>query len=241
MAEALGLAASVIAVVDMTGKVGSASLKLMRLWDEVKDVPTMLLEKAERIQDLEEFLDDTEDQIARTLLPEAVCDRGRLRKHVAKARRALTEIQDLVDQLQAKVAADQKSFRRRFASTKVLLQKDEWKALDQKLDSALHLLSIAQTQCLMAMSTFCTTFMLEGMPPGLAKVSNKGLVEHDDSPEADCEHSTRKRILKNRPTVSNIFRLSYSTSVLPTFRFGFGDNSSFQLSVRTPSWLTGSW
>ncbi|GJD02608.1 hypothetical protein ColKHC_11433 [Colletotrichum higginsianum] len=149
MAEALGLAASVIAVVDMTGKVGSASFKLMRLWNEVKDVPTMLLEKAERIQDLEEFLDDTEDQIARSLLPEVVCDRGRLRKHVAKARRALTEIQDLVDQLQAKVTAEQRGFRRRFASTKVLLRKDEWKALDQKLDSALHLLSIAQTQYLM--------------------------------------------------------------------------------------------
>ncbi|CCF38508.1 hypothetical protein CH063_09586, partial [Colletotrichum higginsianum] len=148
MAEALGLAASVIAVVDMTGKVGSASFKLMRLWNEVKDVPTMLLEKAERIQDLEEFLDDTEDQIARSLLPEVVCDRGRLRKHVAKARRALTEIQDLVDQLQAKVTAEQRGFRRRFASTKVLLRKDEWKALDQKLDSALHLLSIAQTQYL---------------------------------------------------------------------------------------------
>ncbi|OBR10383.1 hypothetical protein CH63R_06075 [Colletotrichum higginsianum IMI 349063] len=152
MAEALGLAASVIAVVDMTGKVGSASFKLMRLWNEVKDVPTMLLEKAERIQDLEEFLDDTEDQIARSLLPEVVCDRGRLRKHVAKARRALTEIQDLVDQLQAKVTAEQRGFRRRFASTKVLLRKDEWKALDQKLDSALHLLSIAQTQYLITFS-----------------------------------------------------------------------------------------
>ncbi|KAK6215069.1 hypothetical protein QIS74_08088 [Colletotrichum tabaci] len=241
MAEALGLAASVIAVVDMTGKVGSASFKLMRLWNEVKDVPTMLLEKAERIQDLEEFLGDTEDQISRSLLPEVVCDRGRLRKHVAKARRALTEIQDLVDQLQAKVAADQRGFRRRFASTKVLLQKDEWKALDQKLDSALHLLSIAQTQCLMAMSTFCTTFMLEGMPPGSAQVSNKGLIEHNDLPETGCGLSTRKRIPKYRSTMSDIVWMPYSTSVLPTFRFGFGDNSSFQLSVRTPSWLTGSW
>lgn len=90
------------------------------------------------------------------------------------------------------------------------------------------------------MSTFCTTLMLEGTPLGSTKVSNNGLIEHNDSPKTDCRRSTRKKIPKYRSTMSDIVWMPYSTSVLPTFRFGFGDNSSFQLSVRTPSWLTGS-
>ncbi|KAK1598404.1 uncharacterized protein LY79DRAFT_666136 [Colletotrichum navitas] len=148
MAEALGLAASIIAVVDMTGKAGSASFKLMRLWNEVKEVPVMLLEKAERIKDLEEFLDDIESQIAKNQLPRAVYDMARLQKHIAKARRALTDVQEMVDHLQAKVNADQRGFKRKFASTKVLLRKDEWNALEKSLDSSLYLLSITQTQYL---------------------------------------------------------------------------------------------
>ncbi|OHW96813.1 hypothetical protein CSPAE12_04399 [Colletotrichum incanum] len=199
MAEALVLAASVIAVGDMTSKVGSASIKLMRLWNEVKEVPIMLLEKAEWIKDLEEFLDDTENQIARNLLPEAVCNMARLQKHIAKARGALTNVQEMVDHLQAKVNADQRSFKRRFASTKVLLQKDEWKALDKNLDSALYLFSIAQTQ-----------YLIKRKPKYV------------------------------RPTVSNVFHMPYSKSVLPTFRFGFGINGSFQFSVSAPTWLAGS-
>ncbi|GKT92060.1 ankyrin repeat-containing protein [Colletotrichum tofieldiae] len=240
MAEVLGLAASVIAVVDMTSKVGSASLKLMRLWNEVKEVPAMLLEKAERIKDLEEFLDDTENQIARNLLPEAVCNMARLQKHIAKARGALTNVQEMVDHLQAKVNADQRSFKRRFASTKVLLQKDEWKALDANLDSALYLFSIAQTQYLIATSTFCTSFMLEGLPAS-TKVPDQALAENGYPFETDDQNSTRKRKSNSAlSTVSNVFHMPYSKSVLPTFRFGFGVNGSFQFSVSTPTWLTGS-
>ncbi|OHF01139.1 hypothetical protein CORC01_03453 [Colletotrichum orchidophilum] len=34
--------------------------------------------------------------------------------------------------------------------------------------------------------------------------------------------------------------MSRPAPILPTFRFGFGNNDSFQLSVQAPSWLTGS-
>ncbi|EFQ30833.1 uncharacterized protein GLRG_05977 [Colletotrichum graminicola M1.001] len=148
MAEALGLATSIIVVVDMTTKVGSASFKLMRLWKEVKEVPVMLLEKTEWIKDLEEFLDDTESQIAQNQLPKAVYDMARLQKHIAKAQCALNDVQEMVDHLQAKVNADQQGFKRKFASTKVLLRKDEWNTLEKSLDSALYLFSITQTQYL---------------------------------------------------------------------------------------------
>ncbi|KAL0768308.1 hypothetical protein CaCOL14_009283 [Colletotrichum acutatum] len=106
MAEALGLAASVIAVVDVTTKVGSATFKLMKLWNEVKEVPTMLLQKAERIRDLEDFLLDAEGHIRDSPLPQAFWNTNhRLQQHIEKVRRALDEVQQVVDDLQAKSTA----------------------------------------------------------------------------------------------------------------------------------------
>ncbi|KAI3557706.1 hypothetical protein CABS01_07904 [Colletotrichum abscissum] len=150
MAEALGLAASVIAMVDVTAKVGSATLKLMKLWNEVKEVPTMLLQKAERVRDLEDFLLDAEDHIQSSPLPQAFWSTNyRLRQHIEKVRRALDEVQDMVDDLQAKLTARKDGFRSKLLSTKVVFRKDELKALDTKLDAALGLFSIAQMQWIM--------------------------------------------------------------------------------------------
>ncbi|KAK0382110.1 hypothetical protein CLIM01_00525 [Colletotrichum limetticola] len=147
MAEALGLAASVIAVVDVTAKVGSATFKLMKLWNEVKEVPTMLLQKAERVRDLEDFLLDAEGHIQSSPLPQAFWSTNyRLRQHIEKVRRALDEVQDMVDDLQAKLTARKDGFRSKLLSTKVVFRKDELKALDTKLDAALGLFSIAQMQ-----------------------------------------------------------------------------------------------
>ncbi|KAK2010397.1 hypothetical protein LZ32DRAFT_381626 [Colletotrichum eremochloae] len=242
MAEALGLAASVFAVVDMTTKVGSASFKLMRLWNEVKEVPVMLREKAERIKDLEDFLDDAEIQMANNQLPKAVYNMARLQKHIAKARCALTDVQKMVDQLQAKVNPGQRGFKQRFASTKVLLRKDEWNALDKSLDSALYLLSIAQAQCVMAMTTACTAVLLEEQPrpsriPGQSLIGNGHSFKTDEEKENSIE---RRKPNYAHSTVANVFHMPYSDSFLPTFRFGFGANSSFQFSILTPTWLSGS-
>ncbi|UQC88536.1 uncharacterized protein CLUP02_14061 [Colletotrichum lupini] len=122
MTEALGLAASVIAVVDVTAKVGSATLKLMKLWNEVKEVPTMLLQKAERVRDLEDFLLDAEDHIQSSPLPQGFWSTNyRLQQHIEKVRRALDEVQDMVDDLQAKLTARKDGFR-----SKLLLS--DWKS-----------------------------------------------------------------------------------------------------------------
>ncbi|KAJ0344429.1 hypothetical protein COL26b_011901 [Colletotrichum chrysophilum] len=72
MAEALGTVASVIAVVDLAGKAVTVSFKLKSLWDEVKDLPETLLEKAEELQDLDDFLRDAESNAANNPLPNSV-------------------------------------------------------------------------------------------------------------------------------------------------------------------------
>lgn len=51
------------------------------------------------------------------------------------------------------------------------------------------------------------------------------------------EKKTKRVLASNTPA---LFYISTPASFLPTFRFGFGDNDNFQLSIQAPSWLTGS-
>ncbi|KAK1672323.1 hypothetical protein BDP55DRAFT_254409 [Colletotrichum godetiae] len=224
MAEALGVAASVIAVVDITAKVGGATFKLMKLWNEVKEVPTMLLEKAERVKDLEDFLLDAEDHIQNSRLPQAFWNNTnhRLQQHIEKVRRALDEIQDMVDKLQASITARKDGFRSKLLSTKVVFRKEELKALDRKLDAALRLFAFAQRQWLMAM---------------LASKTSLSIIERSESSNTPTLERKTKRVLAS--TTPALFYISTPASVLPTFRFDFGDNGNFQFSFQAPSWLTG--
>ncbi|KXH48289.1 hypothetical protein CSAL01_05654 [Colletotrichum salicis] len=223
MAEALGPAASAIAVVDMTAKVGSATFKLLKLWNEVKEVPAMLLEKAERIKDLEDFLLDAENHIHNSQLPQAFWNNPnhRLQQHIEKVRRALDEVQDTVEDLQAKLIARKDGFRSKLLSTKVVLRKEELRALDTRLDAALKLFFFAQMQWIMAMSALSTSLSIEERSRRAAT-----------SNTLTAEKKTNKVLASTAPA---LFYISTPVSILPTFRFGFGDHDSFQFSIQAPS------
>lgn len=146
MAEALGLASGVIAVVDMATKVGGASIKLKRLWDEVNEVPSVLLEKAELVQGWDELFEQAELQLATQTLPALVNNKMLLQKSAKKkkARSILTELQVMVDGFLEQSTIGRR-FRRKVGSTKVVLRKSEVKALDEKLDEALTQFQMAQS------------------------------------------------------------------------------------------------
>ncbi|OHE91608.1 hypothetical protein CORC01_13085 [Colletotrichum orchidophilum] len=72
MPGALSLAASVIAVVDVTAKVAGASIKLINLWKEIPNISDALLKEDESPQDFEDFLLDTESEAAKIPLPQQV-------------------------------------------------------------------------------------------------------------------------------------------------------------------------
>ncbi|KAJ3949232.1 uncharacterized protein N0V96_000347 [Colletotrichum fioriniae] len=147
MAEALGLAASVIAVVDITAKVTGASIKLVSLWNKIKNVPDALLEKSERLKDFEDFLVETESQLANSPLPKQAWNSALLQKYVARTRTVLADLQEMVDQLYIQVT-DPRKFKRRLASTKAVLRKEDLSALDLKLNLALELFKLAREQYL---------------------------------------------------------------------------------------------
>ncbi|KAI8281149.1 hypothetical protein K4K59_008339 [Colletotrichum sp. SAR11_240] len=136
MAEGLSLAASVIAVADLTGKTIALTIKLKTLWEEVKDVPITLLDKAEYLQHLEELLDLAEQDAAEDHTPIAV------RNAINRARAAKNDVQNTIDAYTEELA-NRRRYRRRIAAAKFVIQKDDLRTVEQKLDRALDLYKFA--------------------------------------------------------------------------------------------------
>ncbi|KAK7433672.1 hypothetical protein Landi51_13834 [Colletotrichum acutatum] len=99
IAEAIGLATSVIAVAEVTGKAIGLTLKIKSLWREVKNVPTVLLEKAEELQDLDDYLKDAEAQTASSPISKSIINDEIMQKSLRRARAALADIQNTIDGL----------------------------------------------------------------------------------------------------------------------------------------------
>ncbi|KAL3296383.1 Ankyrin repeat-containing protein [Colletotrichum asianum] len=137
MAKALGTVASVIAVVDLAGKAVTVSFKLKSLWDEVKDLPDTLLEKAEELQDLDDFLRDAESNAANSPLPNL--------NAISKARAAMEDFQRTLD-IHIHSLADKRRRKKKLAAAKIVFQKGSLEAMERKLDRALRLFKMAQNQ-----------------------------------------------------------------------------------------------
>ncbi|KAJ0384325.1 hypothetical protein COL922a_008616 [Colletotrichum nupharicola] len=137
MAEALGIASGVIAVVDMATKVGGGGFKLKRLLEEFDDVPYTLLQKAEQIQEWDELFNEAERQIPPDAPPPALIrNKTLLQKYAAKFRTISAELQAIVDKLLDQ-STNSRRYKRKIGAVKAVLRKDDIKALDGKLDEAL--------------------------------------------------------------------------------------------------------
>ncbi|KXH37043.1 hypothetical protein CSIM01_00105 [Colletotrichum simmondsii] len=117
MAEAIGLATSVIAVAEVTGKAIGLTLKIKSLWREVKNVPTVLLEKAEELQDLDDYLKDAEAQTASSPISKSIIDDEIMQKSLRRARAALADIQNTIDDLSLEMS-DPRKHRRKLTAAR---------------------------------------------------------------------------------------------------------------------------
>lgn len=143
MAEAIGLATSVIAVAEVTGKAIGLTLKIKSLWCEVKNVPTVLIEKAEELQDLDDYLKDAEAQTASSPISKSIINNEIMQKSLRRARAALADIQNTIDDLSLQMS-DPRKHRRKLTAARFVLQKDTIGDMERKLDRALELFKVAQ-------------------------------------------------------------------------------------------------
>lgn len=145
MAEVVGLVASVIGITDGAFKAGSAYLKIMRLLDEMKQVPLELRRKADKVKFLEEFLFYAEDSLSKNPLPRSAWNSSMLEDQISKCHLVLSDVKEMVDRTLDQIARPT-TFRRKIALTKAIIHKGDLKALDLKLDEALELHRLAQEQ-----------------------------------------------------------------------------------------------
>ncbi|KAF4784406.1 hypothetical protein HER10_EVM0008007 [Colletotrichum scovillei] len=232
MAEAIGLATSVIAVAEVTGKAIGLTLKIKSLWREVKNVPAVLLEKAEELQDLDDYLKDAESQTASSPVSKSVIDDEIMQKSLRRARAALADIQNTIDDLSLQMS-DPRKHRRKLTAAKFFLQKDTIEDMERKLDRALELFKVAQGIYCTKLTMLSTSIIMQRLPNCL-------------SPSEVTEKSSQRVEVaeffdQHRPVVANIagkdnLDMSQGTTAIGRFRLGFGDDA-FQISLRSPSWL----
>lgn len=102
MAEAVGLAASVIAIAEITAKIGISSMKLKKLWEDLQDVPERLKDLVEEIEFWRSMTRQIEKQIraSSSSVHQQLLEDLNLRAACGRCRSALDSLTDFVDTLQ---------------------------------------------------------------------------------------------------------------------------------------------
>ncbi|KAH9230211.1 hypothetical protein K456DRAFT_545228 [Colletotrichum gloeosporioides 23] len=234
MAEALGTAASVIAVIDLAGKAVTLTFKLKCLWDEVKDVPAALLEKAEELQLLDEILRDDEIHAANNPLPTPAWNDAIMQKAMGRARAAMQDLQMTID-AHNRSLEDKRRHRRKFAAARVVLHKESLVAMERKLDTALRLYKMAESRYIFKT---CASINARRLLPPL-QASEAIETQSDNVSTSGYDTSESLRLSKSHLTKHSkpdFTAISKGTTLLGRFLFGLGYQTC-HISIRTPNWL----
>ncbi|KAI1374189.1 hypothetical protein F4677DRAFT_172830 [Hypoxylon crocopeplum] len=151
MAEALGVAASGIAIAQISAQVGGAVFKLKQLWDEIKDVPDDIADLMEQIDCLDPVLWQTENIVNESNPSALAWDELASKSTTIYCRKALQNLTDMVDELSRQIHTSKKG-RRTLSAVKVLLKKDSLKKLEKRLEIAVRMLTFAQQSYLLALT-----------------------------------------------------------------------------------------
>ncbi|KAK6948976.1 hypothetical protein Daesc_009048 [Daldinia eschscholtzii] len=150
MAEALGVAASGIAVAQIAIQVGGAVVKLKQLWDEVKNVPDDIADLMDQIDCLDPILWEAENGFSRCDSPSMLWDDLASKSMTVYCRKALQNLTGIVDELNHQITNAKKG-RRKITAVKVLLKKDSIQKLQKRLENAVQMLILAQQSYLVAL------------------------------------------------------------------------------------------
>ncbi|KAI1209621.1 uncharacterized protein F4807DRAFT_460370 [Annulohypoxylon truncatum] len=151
MAEALGVAASGIAIAQISAQVGGAVFKLKQLWNEVKDVPDDIADLIEQLDCLSPVVWEVENNFNQGSLPSIFWDQLASNSATTYCRKALQNLTTMADELNLQIDNARKGHRK-ITAFKVLLKKDSLKRLERRLENAIRMLTLAQQSYLVALT-----------------------------------------------------------------------------------------
>ncbi|XDG07273.1 hypothetical protein ABKA04_006888 [Annulohypoxylon sp. FPYF3050] len=242
MAEVLGVIASGIAIAQVAGTAAGAVVKLKKLWDEVKNVPERISDLMEQIDCLDPILWEAEQQVLQNRLPPQLWDDTvaiRSTKYCRKALQKLTHVaKDLASQIDSK-----RRVERGISRTKVLLKKDRLRDLEQRLESAVRMLQLAQqgylvslVKCQPDIIAYKVMSRLEAIqrPISLAAtdLETDKKFQHKNNP-SDSE-SSNTRVFHYRKGKSSVF---VESSAFGSVGF-VSTPQGFTVNTQPPGWLT---
>ena len=146
MAEILGLASSIIAVVGVAGKLSTSTIQLKRLWDEVQDVPASVRRCIEHLEFLAPAIEEMDDEFQRT--GTMVQNDSAAKRSLEYSRKAVATLECLVRDMETQLTTAKKG-RRLVAQLKVRMKKEMIEEHQQQLQSVLQLVLLSQQTYLM--------------------------------------------------------------------------------------------
>jgi hypothetical protein len=145
MAEVIGVLASGISIGTLAAQIASSITTLKSYWDEVKEVPEVVSNLLEDIEDLHSILGDIKDDRIRNPISSLLLDGTSPAKCLTHCRKAATRLSELVDELGADIDASNQ-FKRKKAAIKVVLTKKKLARYMKKLERTVWLLTLSH-QC----------------------------------------------------------------------------------------------
>lgn len=143
MAEAIGVAASGIALAEVAGKIVTTSLAIKRLIDDVKELPETFRLLLDQIDVLTPVLvEASSDTATGSAAAPSPMDRA-LDAAAAQCSKALDQLKSLASELSDQIEKS-RGFRRKVIAVKIALHKDAVAKHEKRLDKAVQLLLIAQ-------------------------------------------------------------------------------------------------
>ncbi|KAG4285897.1 hypothetical protein FPRO06_07157 [Fusarium proliferatum] len=149
MAEILGLASSIITIVEVAGKLGTNAIRLKRLWDEVQDVPASIQRCIEQLEILAPAIEEMDHEFEETR--NMIQNDSAAKRSLEYSRKAVETLETLVRDMETQISAA-KTSRRLVAQLKVRIKRDVIEDHQLRLTSALQLLSLSQQTYLIALS-----------------------------------------------------------------------------------------
>ncbi|KAI0190718.1 hypothetical protein EV127DRAFT_79010 [Xylaria flabelliformis] len=236
MAEAFGVAASGIAVAQVAAQVGKSIIKLKRLWDDFKDVPSSIGDLLDQIDCLDPALWEAENTFTQASLPPMFWDSSLGSRSTVYCRKALISLTELIDELTLQLNQPGK-LRRKVAIAKVVLKKEQLRSLERRLQNAITMLSLAQSSYLVALTRIQPDIVIQRITESKLPLLTQTF--QDDFQEVQFDDISDAHKRKTLPqTIRLADNEQFEDRALPPRRYTKKrENSVYSIRCRLPTWI----
>jgi len=142
MAEILGIVASGIAVAQLTGQVGEAVAKLVKLWSQVQDLPESIADLLEELAEMDPLMACIETALLDQQLGDHLWMGDPLVQSLGNSKRAISVLRDVATDLDEKIRAA-RGVKRKLLNVKISLKREYIKRMERKLSRSLRTLQLS--------------------------------------------------------------------------------------------------